>query len=376
MAPIILASLAALALNLSATAPGPPLAAIRAEELRAMAALNKPLTLAERFVDRRTDAERFKASDARQARRFAGALSIAEANPGTRVGAEAVGWAISIPRSYYQPRAGGLFRYALRYLADQPEAAGAIVYLRSHCQPQYNPGHKAAFAFVDAVAGRHPDRAVKGYARYVVACRAFDAYQVAEYDRKPDAEALARVTEAELDAIVRDFGSEIVPGAKRRTLTDEVRTDLHELRSLRPGKPLPGLTGVTLTGEPFDPGVTRGKVTLVVFWAEWCGPCMEMVPQELKLAKHYAGRPFALVGVNGDETREHGLRTARAEGMTWPSIWEDHDGERTLSRAFSVRGWPTIYLADAKGTIRYKDVRGPELDAAVAELVAEAEAGK
>ena len=94
------------------------------------------------------------------------------------------------------------------------------------------------------------------------------------------------------------------------------------------------------------------------------------------MAKKYAGRPFALVGVNGDDTTAAGLAAAKDKAMTWPSVWDDPAGPTPLRKAFSLDGWPTIYLADAAGVIRYKGVRGPELDAAVAELVAAAEAAE
>ena len=59
--------------------------------------------------------------------------------------------------------------------------------------------------------------------------------------------------------------------------------------------------------------------------------------------------------------------------ITWPSFW---DGERTggpIATAWAVRGWPTIYIIDAKGVIRFKNTRGKAMDEAVDSLLKEIE---
>ena len=61
------------------------------------------------------------------------------------------------------------------------------------------------------------------------------------------------------------------------------------------------------------------------------------------------------------------------ESMTWPSMWNGGKLGGIVDR-LGVRAWPTIYVLDPEGVIRYKNVRGESLDEAVDRLVAEAEA--
>ncbi len=62
--------------------------------------------------------------------------------------------------------------------------------------------------------------------------------------------------------------------------------------------------------------------------------------------------------MNGDETREKAKEVMVKEKMTWPSFWNGpRDDEKAISKAWNVRGWPTIYVLDAKGVIRYKGPR-------------------
>ncbi|HKI21350.1 MAG TPA: TlpA family protein disulfide reductase, partial [Isosphaeraceae bacterium] len=87
------------------------------------------------------------------------------------------------------------------------------------------------------------------------------------------------------------------------------------------------------------------------------------------------GRPFVLIGVNGDEDRSRAKEVSAKEGIHWRSFW-DGGGPDGIPVKWGVSGWPTVYLIDAKGVIRdgSLSLRGAALDKAVEDLVAEAEA--
>jgi hypothetical protein len=102
-----------------------------------------------------------------------------------------------------------------------------------------------------------------------------------------------------------------------------------------------------------------------------------MYPHERSLVKRLAGEPFALIGVNSDKDKEKLFQRMEEESITWRSFWNGPDGTRgPISAKWNVTGWPTIYVIDHKGVIRFKNVRGEEMDKAVDELLAEAKAGK
>ena len=97
-----------------------------------------------------------------------------------------------------------------------------------------------------------------------------------------------------------------------------------------------------------------------------------MYPHGRSLVKRLADRPFAPIGVNSDEGRE-GLKEVLEEGqITRRSFRNGPEGTGgPISQAWRVRGWPTIYALDAAGVIRYRDVRGEDMDRAVDELLRE-----
>ena len=98
-----------------------------------------------------------------------------------------------------------------------------------------------------------------------------------------------------------------------------------------------------------------------------------MYPHERSLVKRLANKPFALIGVNSDSDREKIKAVMKKEGITWRSFWNGGGTSGPISTAWNVSGWPTIYVLDAKGVIRFKDVRGEELDKAIDSLLAEME---
>jgi hypothetical protein len=101
-----------------------------------------------------------------------------------------------------------------------------------------------------------------------------------------------------------------------------------------------------------------------------------MYPHERSLVKRLAGKPFALLGINSDADRSALKKALEKEHITWRSWWDGGSTEGPIATRWNVRGWPTIYVLDAKGEIRHKNVRGKELDAAVDALVKESQLRK
>ena len=102
-----------------------------------------------------------------------------------------------------------------------------------------------------------------------------------------------------------------------------------------------------------------------------------MYPHERSLVKRLEGKPFALVGVNSDTDKAKLKKRMAEEQITWRSFWNGPKGTGgPISTAWNVRGWPTIYVLDHKGVIRFKNVREKQMDEAVDALLKELADGK
>jgi hypothetical protein len=97
-----------------------------------------------------------------------------------------------------------------------------------------------------------------------------------------------------------------------------------------------------------------------------------MFEHERSLVKRLEGKPFALVGVNSDLDREETKKKNEKEHITWRSFW--NSGQiGPISLKWNVFSWPTLYLIDAKGVIRYKNPDDKVLDEVIDALVKESE---
>jgi hypothetical protein len=101
-----------------------------------------------------------------------------------------------------------------------------------------------------------------------------------------------------------------------------------------------------------------------------------MYPHERSLVKRLQNSPFALIGVNSDQKRDELKPVLEKEEITWRSFWNGGSTSGPISTAWKVHSWPTIYVLDAEGTIRARDVRGEAMDRVVDELLAELQKGK
>ena len=95
-----------------------------------------------------------------------------------------------------------------------------------------------------------------------------------------------------------------------------------------------------------------------------------MYPHERSLVKRLQGAPFALVGVNSDP-KDRLKQVLKKETMTWRSWWDGGTTGGPIATKWNVSGWPTIYVLDHKGVIRFKGPREKELDKAVDSLLVE-----
>jgi len=101
-----------------------------------------------------------------------------------------------------------------------------------------------------------------------------------------------------------------------------------------------------------------------------------MFPHERSLVEKLKNEPFAIVGVDSDPERDKLREAMRKEGISWRSFFDGGSTHGPIASAWNILGWPTIYVLDAQGRIRFKDVRGKALEDAVDALLAELKAGK
>jgi hypothetical protein len=97
-----------------------------------------------------------------------------------------------------------------------------------------------------------------------------------------------------------------------------------------------------------------------------------MIPHEKEMVTRLADRPFALIGINSDGGQVALQEIIKEQGLTWRHA-ADGSTKGPIATRWNVSRWPTIYILDQKGVIRFRDLRGKELEDAVVQLLNEME---
>jgi cytochrome c biogenesis protein CcmG/thiol:disulfide interchange protein DsbE len=116
------------------------------------------------------------------------------------------------------------------------------------------------------------------------------------------------------------------------------------------GTPAPDFSLFDTAGRRVALSSLRGKVVAVNFWATWCGPCREEIPELVRLYSENEGKCFELLGVASESgTRDEVAAAARKLGINYPVLLDD---EGRAGDAFHIPGYPRTFLIDADGRIR------------------------
>jgi peroxiredoxin len=114
------------------------------------------------------------------------------------------------------------------------------------------------------------------------------------------------------------------------------------------GKKAPEINGEDMNGVPFALSQFQGKVVLIDFWASWCGPCMAEMPNTKELFRQYDTRPFAIIGISRDRTREDLKNFLDRQKPPWRNVF---DAGGAISKEWNIAGFPTAVLVDHRGII-------------------------
>jgi peroxiredoxin len=114
--------------------------------------------------------------------------------------------------------------------------------------------------------------------------------------------------------------------------------------------PAPDFTLKSLDGPNLRLQEQRGRVVMVNFWATWCGPCRQEMPQLNKLYEKYRGSGFVLLGVNVDDDTRNAASVAGKLGVKFPVLW---DTDKAVSKRYDLATMPSTVLIDRDGKVRY-----------------------
>ncbi|HZZ73713.1 MAG TPA: TlpA disulfide reductase family protein [Pirellulales bacterium] len=261
---------------------------------------------------------------------------------------------------------GGAMELILKNQAKNPKIGPFCIAIAQ------SDSDNAEFApFLKEVVHSNPDKGAQGMAALAQALL-LKTSAANNADLKPaDRDQILDSVETSLVDVVQKYGDVKLPAEdneKPQTIAKMVKPFLFQLQHLRIGKVAPDMEGQDADGKRFKLSDYKGKVIVVDFWATWCGPCMSLVPHERELVARLQDKPFVFLGVNVDQDKQDLLDVIKDKHINWRNFW---DGKSELVENWGIQYFPSIFVIDQKGVIRYKDVRGQAMDDAIELLLSE-----
>ena len=110
-------------------------------------------------------------------------------------------------------------------------------------------------------------------------------------------------------------------------------------------------------------------MTIVDFWASWCGPCRQENPNVVALYKELHGKGLNIIGVSLDKDAKAWKDAIAKDKLTWAHVSNLKDFNDPIAVMYDIKMIPSTFVLDASGNVVAKDLRGDALKAKVAELL-------
>ena len=165
-----------------------------------------------------------------------------------------------------------------------------------------------------------------------------------------------------LEVLAKEFADQ--PG-----LGEAIKDKLTTLDQI--GKEAPRIGADDLAGKRINLADYRGKVTLIDFWATWCGPCVKELPGLQKTYEKYHAKGFEVIGISMDNERPALDQFLKDNRLPWQQVFNSAAAEGDIAARYGVTAIPATFLIGKDGKIARVHLRGENLNRAVEALLAE-----
>jgi thiol-disulfide isomerase/thioredoxin len=174
-----------------------------------------------------------------------------------------------------------------------------------------------------------------------------------------------------------DASKEFASCAAAASPNDPMRTRAQhfaENPSLATHKMAPAFEVTALDGSKFNLDNMGGRVVLIDFWATWCGPCNEELPNVQKIAKEFANEPFTVISISWDADETKWKDFIGKHEMTWLQY---RDADHKLSERFGVNAIPHYFTIDSDGVLTAEILgSGSDVEGKIKKLIKRAKESK
>jgi thiol-disulfide isomerase/thioredoxin len=150
----------------------------------------------------------------------------------------------------------------------------------------------------------------------------------------------------------------------------KAKADKEKRERMQEGNPAPDFSFADAKGKMHSLKSFKGKIVLVDFWASWCGPCRQEIPNVKKYYEEYkSNKKIAFVSVSIDAKRADWDKAVKEENMPWLQLLAPNGGKEIMD-SYQFSGIPFIILIDQDGKIYKKNLRGESIKEAIDNVLA------
>ncbi|BAO77080.1 TlpA disulfide reductase family protein [Winogradskyella sp. PG-2] len=166
-------------------------------------------------------------------------------------------------------------------------------------------------------------------------------------------------------------------GKEVKKRLDELFVEYEKIAHLEIGKVAPNFEAPKPDGTLVSLNDLKGKVTIIDFWAAWCGPCRRENPNVVRIYEKYHDQGLEIIGISLDgERRQQDPKKAWLDAiandkLTWTQLSHLKYFDDPVAKLYNISAIPATFILDKDGKIAYKNLRGKALELKVEELLAQ-----
>ena len=158
---------------------------------------------------------------------------------------------------------------------------------------------------------------------------------------------------------------------QKRPAIQEMRAALKQASESAEGMTIKDFTQSAMDGTPMSlmAEVSKNKITVIDFWASWCGPCRQEMPFMIELYGKYKDKGLGIIGISLDEDSDAWKAATQQLNIPWPQMSDLKGWENTIVKHFCVNSIPHTIVVDQQGKILKRGLRGQTLEEYVEKLL-------